>query len=235
MELLLDNLSNFNLSQAGIVSNIISNDNETGLITLNIGYSFNKTNNLSQSILIKGVNNTSSMADYWAGISKGYYKGELANNVSDAYIAYRVGIIDTLSGSNTDYGTVYSNYGDTPPSRYGQTVRRLVTNEGYTGEHAISIGGNYSNKIFFGATLGISKLRYTSHYEHLESTNVALASQFQNFTYTDYFEDKGTGYSLKFGAIFKPVDALRIGLAFHSPTWYKIDEYYYNDITFKLH
>jgi len=226
----IDNLSNFNLSQAGIVSNIISNNNETGLVTLNVGYSFNKTNNLSQSMLIKGINNTSSMADYWAGVSKGYYKDELKNNVSDAYIANRVWIIDTLSGSNTDYGTVFSNYGENPPSRYGQTMRRLVTNDGYTGEHAISIGGNYSNKIFFGATFGISTIRYSSQYEHLESTNVALASQFQNFTYTDYYEHKGTGYSLKLGAIFKPIDALRIGLAFHSPTWYKIEEYYNNDI-----
>ncbi len=142
-----------------------------------------------------------------------------------------LGLLIQLSGSNTDYGTVFSNYGDKPPSRYGQTVRRLITNDGYTGEHAISIGGNYSNKIFFGATFGISTIRYTSHYEHLESTNVPLASQFQNFTYTDYYENKGTGYSLKLGAIFKPVDALRIGLAFHSPTWYKIDEYYNNDIT----
>jgi hypothetical protein len=225
-----DNFSNFNLSQAGIVSNIISNNNETGLVTLNIGYSFNKTNNLSQSILIKGINNTSSMTDYWAGVSNGYYKDELKNNISDAYIANRVWIIDTLPGSNTAYGTVFSNYGENPPSRYGQTVRRLVTNDGYTGEHAISVGGNYSNKIFFGATLGISTIRYSSQYEHLESTNVELASQFQNFTYTDYYEHKGTGYSLKLGAIFRPVNALRIGLAFHSPTWYKIDEYYNNNI-----
>ncbi len=223
-----DNLSNFNLSQAGIVSNIVSNNNETGLITLNVGYSFNKTNNLNQSIIIRGTSASSSMADYWVLRADGSTK---ANLPDDAWAANRTWLIDTLSGSNTLYGTVFSNYGDSPPSKYGQTIRRIITNEGYTGEHAISIGGNYSNKIFFGATLGISKLRYTSHYEHLESTNVALDSKFQNFTYTDHFEDKGTGYSLKIGAIIKPIDALRIGLAFHTPTWYKIDEYYYNDLT----
>jgi hypothetical protein len=60
-----DYLYNFNLNQVGIVSNLISNSNETGLITLNLGYSFNKTNNLNQSMLIQGVGTTSSMADYW--------------------------------------------------------------------------------------------------------------------------------------------------------------------------
>lgn len=227
-----DKLSNFNLSQIGLVSNIISNNNETGLITLNIGYSFNRTNNLNQSILIKGVNNTSSMADYWAALGNqdgGKYFQDLKGAEENAFDAW---VMDTITGSGGySYGTAFSNYGDNPPSKYGQTVRRLISNEGSLGEHQISIGGNYSNKLFFGATLGITKLNYTSHYEHLETVNTPLASNLQNFTYTDHFEDKGTGYSLKFGAIYKPVDAVRIGLAFHSPTWYKINEYYYNDLT----
>ena len=223
-----DKLYNFNLNQAGIVSNLISNNNENGLITLNIGYSFNKTNNLNQTILIRGVSNSSSMADYWAAQANGSTKSNLPDN---AWMANHTWLIDTLSGSGTSYGTVFSNYGDNPPSVYGQTVQRIISNEGFTGEHAISIGGNYSNKIFFGATFGISTLRYTSHYEHLESTNQALPSQFQNFTYTDHFEEKGTGYSLKLGVIIKPVEALRIGLAFHSPTWYRINDYAYSDLT----
>ena len=72
-------------------------------------------------------------------------------------IAYDAWIMDTITGTGANtYGTVFSNYGDNASSDYGQNIRRLITNEGYTGEHAFSIGGNYSNKIFFGATLGIS-------------------------------------------------------------------------------
>jgi hypothetical protein len=230
-----DNLYNFNLPQIGIVGNIISNNNETGLITLNFGYSFNKTNNLSQSIVIQGVSNSSSMADYWAGLgnSGNSGAGTFYENLQGAEgIAFDAWVMDTITGSGGKrYGTVFSNYGDNSTSTYGQTVQRLVTNEGYIGEHSFSLGGNYSNKLFFGATLGITTLRFTSHYEQLESTDIALPSQFRDFTYTDHFEDKGTGYSIKLGAIYKPVDAVRIGLAFHSPTWYKIDEFYYNDIT----
>jgi hypothetical protein len=224
-----DYLYNFNLNQAGIVSNIISNNSETGLITLNFGYSFNKTNNFYQNIMIQGASPTSSMADYWAGISEGTNYKDLSGPEGIAYDAW---IIDTITGSGgRSYGTVFSNYGDNPTSVYGQTIRRLVSYEGYTGEHAISIGGNYSNKIFFGATLGISRLKYTSHFEHLESTDIALASKFKDFTYTDHFENTGTGYSLKIGAIIKPIETLRIGLAFHSPTLYRINEYFYEDIT----
>jgi hypothetical protein len=227
----ISNLSNFNLNQIGLVSNLVSNNKETGLVTLNIGYSFIRNNNLSQSIVIHGINNSSSMTDYWALQGKGFTKVNLPD---DPWMAFHANLIDTLSGSATSYGTVYSNYGDNPPSVYGQTVQRIISYEGYTAEHAISIGGNYSNKLFFGATLGISKLRFSSHIEHLETSNSALPNLFQSFVYTNHFEEKGTGYSIKMGAIFKPTDAVRIGFAFHSPTWYKIDDYAYSNITAKF-
>lgn len=221
-----DYLYNFNLNQAGVVSNLISN--ESGLISLNAGYSFNKTNNLNQTIRIQGINTNSSLADYWADSNEGVNFHDLTDAAGIAYDAW---VIDTITGSGgSSFGTVYSNYGDNA-NVYGQNMRRLISYEGYTGEHALSIGGNYENKIFFGATLGINKIKYTSHYEHLESTSPGLPSDFLNFTYTDHFENTGTGYSIKAGAIIKPIEAVRIGVAFHSPTWYKIDEYYYEDIS----
>jgi hypothetical protein len=222
-----DYLYNFNLNQVGLVANLLSNQN--GLVSLNFGYSFNKTNNLNQNILIRGINPGSSMADFWANSSEGVYFRDLQDAAGIAYDAW---VIDTLTGSGgSSYGTVYSNYGDNPPSIYGQNVRRLINYEGYTGEHAFSLGGNYSDKIFFGVTLGVNRLNYTSHYEHLESTDRVLPSGFHDFTYTDHYENTGTGFTVKAGVIVKPIEALRIGIAFHSPTWYRINEYFYEDMS----
>ncbi len=226
-----DYLYDFNMSQMGIVGNIINRNGESGLLTLNFGYSFNRTNNLNQTITIKGISNSSSMADFWVDESTGLYKDQLKANAADASLAYNTWIIDTLSGYDFNYGTVYSNYGDNPPSIYGQSIRRLITYEGGTAEHALSFGGNYSDKIYFGATLGISTINYISHYEHLESSNTELPSKFTDFNYTYHYENTGTGYSLKLGAIIRPVEELRIGLAFHSPTFYRIHENFYDNIT----
>ncbi len=223
-----DYLYNFNLGQAGIVSKLISSGKEKGLISLNFGYSFNKTSNLNSAIRIQGISNTSSMADYWADMSEGLFYGDLEGAAGIAYDAW---VIDTITGSNgRSFGTVFNNYGDNLSSIYGQNIRRLITNKGYMGEHAISIGGNFSNKLFFGATLGINTLNYTGHYEHLEKTDYEMDSGFNDFTYTEHFENSGTGFSLKLGAIIKPLESLRIGFAFHSPTIYKIDEYFYDNI-----
>jgi hypothetical protein len=229
-----DYLYNFNLNQGGFVSNIISGRGSTGLISFNIGYSFNMTNNLNQNVVVSGINNSSSIADSWAEESSGYHKFELGDAVPVAAMAYDAWIIDTLSGSNTEYGTVFSNYGDNPPSRYGQDVRRSTIYDGYLGEHAISFGGNYSNKLYFGATFGINTLRYSSYIEHVETANSSMPSEFKSMDYIDYFEDRGTGFTFKFGLIAKPVEMLRIGVAFHTPTYYKIDEYFYEDITSKF-
>ncbi len=227
-----DYVYNFNLNQAGFVSNLFSSNKVNGLISFNFGYSFNKTNNFNQNAYINGVNKTSSMADYWAINSDGLYSNELSGAEGLAYDAW---IIDTITGTGGRYyETVYSNYGDNPPSVYGQTVRRFISTDGYTGEHAISFGSNYSNKLFLGATFGISQLRFSSYTEHIESTELKLPSQFKNFTYTDYYDNYGTGFTFKLGAIFKPVETLRIGLAYHAPVWYTIDEYFYDNISSKF-
>lgn len=224
-----DYLNNFNLGQAGIVSNLISGRNPTGLISLNFGYSFNKTNNLNSSVRIRGTGTTSSMADSWADGSYGTYYTDLTGAAGIAYDAW---IIDTVTYTGAEtYGTVFNNYGDNLTSKYGQQIGRYVNNDGWTGEHAISIGGNYSNKLFFGATFGINTIRYTGFYEHLEEADYFLDSGFSNFTYTEYFTNNGTGISFKLGTIVKPTENLRIGLAFHAPSIYWIDEYYYDNIS----
>ncbi len=226
-----DYIYNFNLAQGGIVANLINNDTETGLVSLNFGYSYNKTNNMNQSIILEATSDYSSMADLWADKADSYFREELIDEVPDSYLAWETWLIDSLPGYNTSYGTVFSNYGDNPPSVYGQNIRRLVNLEGYTGEHALSIGGNLSNKLYFGATLGISHLSYSSKYEHAESTDIPLASEFESFNYTFFYSNTGTGFGLKMGAIYRPIEILRLGFAFHSPVLYKINEYAYDNMS----
>jgi hypothetical protein len=226
-----DYIYEFNVPQAGIVASLLRRKSESGFTTLNFGYSFNQTNNLNQRINISGISNNSSLLDYWTEISDGFYHDQLASEAADAFLAYDVWLIDTLSGSNVNYGTVYSNYGDEYPSVYGQTMQRLIETEGYTNEHAISFGGSYADKLFFGATLGITRLNYKHKYEHTESTEADLSSLFTDFNYTYYYDNIGTGYTFKLGAIYRPVESLRIGLAFHSPGLFRINEYVSDNIT----
>ena len=227
-----DYLNKLNFGQVGYVANVFSSLSEDRSFIFNIGISFNMTNNFRQNILATGVNNTSSIADSWVWYSNGTDYRDLAGAEGIAYDAW---VIDTITGTGGKYyETVYSNYGDNPPSVYGQRMKRSITNEGYLGEYAFSFGGNYLDKIYFGATLGINTLRFKSYSEHVETMDKDLPSGFRNLSYVEYYENEGSGFTFKLGAIVKPIDILRIGVALHTPTFYKIDEYFYDDISVKF-
>jgi hypothetical protein len=217
-----------NLSNIGFVANLgPKNDN----FSLNFAYSFNKTNNFNENITISGISNNSSMADYWASQANGTYYKDLRGAAGIAYDAW---LIDTVSNTGAStYATTFSAYGTSTGSTYGQTIKRVINNDGYTGEHSLSIGGNLSSKLYFGVTLGISQLRYTGHYQHIETTdpNAVPLPDLKNFVYTDHFEASGTGYSGQIGLIYKPLEFLRLGAALHTPTFYRVSENFYDNIT----
>jgi len=219
----------FGLSQVGIVSNVISKKDATsGLINLNLGYTYTGTNNFNENIRIEGVSDNSSMADYWARIAEGTYYKDLKGSAGIAYDAW---VMDTIPGSGAmSYATVFSAYGEDAYSTYGQVIKRTITNEGYGGEHAFSIGANLSNIIYLGASFGIHPIRYTGHYDHLETDDNNVIYDFKNFTYTDHFETTGTGYSGKIGLILRPIKILRLGFAFHAPIIYNLDDYFFDNV-----
>lgn len=88
-----DYLYNWNLGQAGIVTSLISSKKPTGLVSLNFGYSFNKTNNLNSITKIQGTG-TNSMTDSWADGSFGTYYTDLTGAAGIAYDAW---LIDTVT------------------------------------------------------------------------------------------------------------------------------------------
>ncbi|HRW84483.1 MAG TPA: hypothetical protein P5180_03550 [Bacteroidales bacterium] len=226
-----DYIYDFTLGQAGVIMNLRNNNTTTGLVTLNFGYSYSRTNSLSESIRISGTSSSSSLLDLWAEKIDGLVDTTLYKyyDIADAYLGWYTYLLDTLSGTNDRYGTVYSDYGSFP-SVYGQTMLRLINNNGYTGEHSIALGGNFSNKLYFGLSLGIINVEYENKYEHIESTDEILPSEFKDFNYALYYKNTGTGYSLKFGGIYVPVEQLRIGFSFHSPTLFRISEYVYDNL-----
>jgi hypothetical protein len=224
-----DYLPRMTISQGGGVFNLFPVKKQSGLVGLNLAYSFNKTNSFDENITISGVSNNSSMADYWVSRANGTYFEDLRGPEGLAFEAW---IIDTLTNSGgSNYATVFSNYGTNTNATYGQTIKRIIENRGYSGIHAISIGGNLSDKFYFGGTFNISVLNYTGHYQHIEADYDNQIFDFKSFTYTDHFQDQGTGYSFDIGAIYRPVDFLRIGGAMHTPVNYRIHEYFYDNVT----
>jgi len=224
-----DQLTDFNVGQIGLVS-AVTLGNGSALKSLSIAYSYNRTNNFSQRTLVSGTSNASSMSDYWASQANGYYTDELQDNTSSGYMAYETWLIDTLSNSYTQYASVFSYYGEMDPA-YGQETERVIDNDGYTAEHTIALGANVGDKLYLGAGFGITSLSYTGHYTHTEFDAEDNVPDFVRFTYTDHFIANGSGFNFKLGAILKPIEALRLGFSFTTPTVYRVTENYYSNLT----
>jgi hypothetical protein len=187
-------------------------------------------NDFYRHSLIDGISETGSMADYWALAAGGTNTWNLE---SAPYMAYEAWLIDTLPDYYTEYASIFSYYGEADPV-YGQKVKRTIDNNGYAGEHTVAIGANLGDKFYLGAGFGLTSLSYTGHYEHREIDEGQNIFDFVNFTYTDHFQAVGSGWNFKIGAIVRPVESLRLGLSFTTPTIYNISEVYYSNLSAKL-
>ena len=116
-----------------------------------------------------------------------------------------------------------------------------VEERGHADEYNIGFGGNIANKLYFGLDFGILDLDYKSYQTYEEDLNNAyvMADDIDLFTspiinentradwnLTNYLHTSGTGVNFKFGLIWKPIQALRFGAAFHTPTYYDMRDTY---------
>lgn len=123
------------------------------------------------------------------------------------------------SDGNTIYGPAYYNASG---YQFGRA------SSGYIGEYNFNISGNSNDRVYWGLTFGLYDVHYkstTSYTENLLDGTKAIGS----VTLGDERKITGTGFDIKAGVIFRPVEDLpfRIGVYVHTPTWY--------DLTTKSH
>ncbi|MDR1973127.1 MAG: hypothetical protein LBQ31_00445 [Bacteroidales bacterium] len=123
---------------------------------------------------------------------------------------------------------------DTTRNIYSPTIKKDVlqrqtteTRGGLT-EIAFSFSGNIQEKFYIGATIGIPILDYneksTLTEKRTPQTEDAYNLGFTDFVYSHNYDVNGTGVNLKLGVIYKPINSVRIGLAFHTPTYFSINQ-----------
>ena len=122
-----------------------------------------------------------------------------------------------------------------------------VVNSGSINEFTLSAGANLNNIVYIGATIGIQSVhkstgvyygedyRYDDNRDAVNSAGDLLEAQ---LNYADLYQKSvldGSGVNFKLGVIVRPTEHLRIGLAFHTPTYYSLERRYYGDITTQLY
>jgi hypothetical protein len=115
---------------------------------------------------------------------------------------------------------------------FGSMVRMEQTYEerGASSNTAFFYSGSYLDRLYFGASVGISNHRFERLSTHTETTldqNLDLAT----VTYTEDLSTTGGGLDLKLGVIGRVTDEFRLGVAYHSPCWLNLNDAYFTGMT----
>lgn len=213
----------FNLNSIGYVHTIIFRDPKSKLKTLQFGIGVNKLADFNNKIYLTGFNDKSSFLTPYVNQANAANKpAEKLNDFTDG-LAYDVNLL--YKDKNTNLWAI-----DMPNGQVQQT--KYVETTGGLNETVLSAAANIQDKFYVGLTVGLPEIDYTYSSKYIEEDIKNINSNFNSFIRNEYLETKGYGVNAKIGLIYKPVDELRLGLAFHTPTYfYSMKDYYWADMT----
>lgn len=202
----------------------VAANNEAGIVSVSLGFGYNRVKDFNSDAVIQGYDVNGSYMDYFVdranqGIWSDFYE-ELA--------------WDTDMLIYDENGNEY--YSDIQDAGYGQSQRKTYSKNGSIDEYSFVMGINFNHKLYLGMAWGINDLNYsegTTIYENDENNNINFVN---NYQFNSYFSTYGTGHNFKFGAIYKPVNELRLGISVHTPTYYYLHDNFntsmFSDITY---
>lgn len=95
---------------------------------------------------------------------------------------------------------------------------QTIFERGKANELLFSYAGNYDDRFMLGATVGFPFFSFTQEKTYVEEDPDGEIDYFERLEFEEFLKTAGVGVNLKIGAIYKPIHAIRIGAAFHTPT-----------------
>ncbi len=215
----------------------------------NWGLSYNKVSSFSRRYRGNSIPLGTSMTNYMAGVAydNGVTEGAVSSDIDyDPYnpmgyaaapwltvLAYQSNLITphNVSDDETEWTGMWTD-------GTNGTAYMEATESGGVDQYDFTFGGNIADVLFWGMDFAITDLSYrkTSIYgEYLRNARTqGVNSPSAAWDMYNYYSVSGTGFNYKLGFIIKPIHELRIGFAFHTPTYYSMNEYYYANTTYNI-
>ena len=238
--------SRFAVSNIGVVFNLYENS-KTSLVSVSLGLGYNRIADFNYRYGFTSQSGASSapyrsIADAFSlmmgqsGLMPDN-NGGLNYDFRDAYywggiLAYNNYLLDV---GEDEYGRFYTT-ADRLGVNAGVGHTANMQSRGSIGEYDVSFGLNFGSKLYLGFTWGIQSVRWMRQMYYGEdyiysstpvySDGVALKNPAQWMDYNQAVQVTGSGMNAKFGLIYRPLEALRLGVAVHTPTHYVLERSY---------
>ncbi|MGB0932577.1 MAG: hypothetical protein ACPGVB_17465, partial [Chitinophagales bacterium] len=208
----IDNYNNFNIGNLGVVFSNNKYRDGKNWKAVNFALGYNRTQNFHNRSIIESLNSGTSLTEAYAQDAAGVAEADLLDELPfGAGLAYWTYLIDPVEGGG--YVSALGNVNQ----------REFTTTKGAVDEFLMAIAGNYKDKLYIGATVGIPIARYQQEKIFTEDDDNA-STDFESFQLSEYLETKGIGINAKFGAIYRVNETFRLGAAVHTPTLMSFDE-----------
>ncbi|MBC7383651.1 MAG: outer membrane protein transport protein [Bacteroidia bacterium] len=231
-----DGRTMINIPNIGLVFTWLDNykgrDQRNGLVSATYAFGVNRLQDFQSNVQYSGNNMNTNVGNYFALKANGkdstnFFSSDLDNELYAQ--AWRLVLIDNASSPN-HYKSRQDLNGDLQYTvRQSQSIQtRGRINEWYAGG-----GLNFSNIIYLGASLVLKDVKYTSenvYNEDLLTTSLANKT-YQSVKVGQSLKTTGTGVGGKFGLIIRPVDFIKIGIAYHTPVRLNLTDNYQNSIS----
>ncbi|MDD3063854.1 MAG: hypothetical protein PHX50_13680, partial [Massilibacteroides sp.] len=217
--------------------------NYSGIKGWNFGFAYNRVKNFARNYKVSGTQRY-SLSDYIAEITNDLsvnnsgYTGVnlwLTDNYNPFDAGYNplsvAGYSGGLIGSEhpSQKGGFYNPFSDNTGFWPIQRANLEVTERGAIDQYDFAVATNISDILFLGATFVLTDIDYTYRSIYNEDFGSGDYSELYNARNTE-----GNAYSFNLGAIVRPIDYLRLGVAYNSPTWYKLTDYNYVEAASKI-
>lgn len=220
-----DSKYNVNINNIGYVTTIPTGESsETGLVSLSFGLGFNRLGGFSMNSIAEGADADHSLLTYFTDYMNDNYSSIYGKEATALDPYYERLAWDTYLINHDDDNNEYFN--DITDNGHGQSQRKTTDRRGYINEYLLSFAANFNHKFYLGATLGIHDVYFKENADLYEWDAQNNIPYFNDFNFNTYLKTTGNGFNLKLGAIFKPTENLRLGVALHSPTFYKFNDLY---------
>lgn len=219
------NKNSFNMDNLGFVGYFpMRNDY---IKHINFGFSYNKLKSFNKNIDAVGTPGN-SMLDYIADRSVDVNPNDLfmGNDLPDpfetqpwlAVLGFNSWLIDDHQDAQGYYYTPLNTNG----GAIGSEIKTRET--GYIDNYDFTVGTSINNVLNLGVSLSIKDISYRLSSDYWEDYNDG------SYRLTNWLTTNGAGVSAKIGVIYRPVNELRIGLSYHTPTYYALTETYEAEI-----
>lgn len=186
--------------------------------SVHFGISYERLRNFEDRLNIQSGPTEHSILDEFVADASGVHLDDLPSYAPfSGELAYQTYLMDPVGDS-----THYEHRLQGAELKQNKEVHR----SGSMREARLSFGADRGHELYLGGSLGIPVVNFQRSMQHKE--NVQEGSDVQDFSYSQELSVSGFGLNLQLGAIARPHERWRFGLAFRSPSFLFLEDEWSN-------